>query len=273
MASRTARAAKPTVLASRHAARSSELIPPDSLGVHESAIGDSESTSTRPRLVRRTLQHNVYDFLRLGLMSGEYAPGDRLTVRGVAARIGTSVMPVREAFRRLTTEGALEPLSTGATRVPVLDFERLQDIMEIRATVEGLATRRAAVRITEAEFQALQLLNEQVMRATRTGDVAVEACANERFHFTIYRAARSEELLRIIQHLWLQVGPYLVWLLRRGFHAQHRRIRGVFRHHNDILIALRRKDPDGAEAALRADLSLAHRSLIDLASRLPRSAP
>jgi DNA-binding GntR family transcriptional regulator len=85
--------------------------------------------------VRRTLQDNVYDYLREGLMAGEFAPGERLTVRGIAGTIGVSVMPVREAFRHLTSEGALQPLSTGAIRVPVFDLPKLQDIIEIRLNV------------------------------------------------------------------------------------------------------------------------------------------
>jgi DNA-binding GntR family transcriptional regulator len=202
-------------------------------------------------------------------MSGEFAPGDRLTVRGIAERMGTSVMPVREALRRLTAAGALEPLSTGATRVPVLDFGRLQDIMEIRATMEGLAARRAAERITENEFRRLIEVNNEVMEAARSGDVAVEVRANERFHFIIYRAAGSEELLRIIQLLWVQIGPYLLWLLRRGVPEKPRSVRVAFRYHKEIIEALRLRDGPAAEAALKSDLSVAARRFTMLARRLP----
>src|SRR5690242_8029537 len=66
---------------------------------------EAQRTTLRPMpppLIRRTLQHNVYDYLRESLATGELAPGQRLTIRDVAERIGTSIMPVREAFRRLT---------------------------------------------------------------------------------------------------------------------------------------------------------------------------
>jgi DNA-binding GntR family transcriptional regulator len=246
---------------------------PDKVPVESSAnpLADfaQPQSLTRPRLVRRTLQHNVYDFLRDGLMSGRFAPGERLTVRGVAAWIGTSVMPVREAFRRLTTEGALEPLSSGATRVPVLDFAKLQDLMEIRLTVEGLAARRAATRVTEAEYQDLCAINDVVLKAAAGDDQANEARANERFHFGIYRAARSDELLRIIEHLWLQMGPYLAWLLRQGLWPTHQRDGVAYRHHKGLLDALRLRDPAKAETSLRADLSLASQRLIEVGSRLP----
>lgn len=222
----------------------------------------------KPRLVRRTLQDNVYDYLREALMGGEYAPGERLTVRGVAAAIGTSVMPVREAFRRLTSEGALEPLSTGATRVPVFDLPKLQDLTEIRLTVEGLAARRAAHRMTSEEFRVLEQCHLEVQRAIDNADAAAEAKANEHFHFCIYRAAQSSELLRIIEHLWLQMGPYLSWLLRKGEWPGHARGVRAFRHHKNIIQALRRHDADQAEAAIRADLMTAAGVLAEQARKL-----
>ena len=224
----------------------------------------------RPRLIRRTLQHNVYDFLREGLMSGEFAPGERLTVRGVAEKIGTSVMPVREALKRLTSEGALEPMSTGATRVPVLDEEKLRELLEIRLMVEGLATRRAASRISDQEYEAIHSANAEVLRAARAGDVTAEVRANERFHFCIYRAARSEELLRIIEHLWLKMGPYLLWLLREGRWPSHSRGRAAFRYHEQVLHAIRRRDGVRAEAALRADLSNAAKVLMEQVRHVPK---
>jgi DNA-binding GntR family transcriptional regulator len=222
-------------------------------------------------LVRRTLQDNVYDYIREGLMTGEFGPGEHLTVRGVAAAIGTSVMPVREAFRRLTSEGALEPLSTGATRVPVFDLLKLQDLTEIRLTVEGLAARRAATRMTADEFAELERCNIQVQDAIASGSVAAEARANEQFHFCVYRAARSTELLRIIEHLWLQIGPYLSWLLKQGRWPKSSRGARAFRHHRDIVLALRRQDAAAAEAALRTDLIVAADVLLEQSRRfLPR---
>jgi DNA-binding GntR family transcriptional regulator len=219
------------------------------------------------------LQDNVYEYLQDALMAGEFAPGERLTVRGIATAIGTSVMPVREAFRRLTSEGGLEPLSTGATRVPVFDLSKLQDLTEIRLKVEGLAAWRAAHRITPEELATLEHLNAEVLKAAAEDNPTAEARANERFHFCVYRAAQSTELLRIIEHLWLQIGPYLAWLLKQGRWPKSVRGARGFRHHKDILLALRRRDPDQAEAAIRADLMTGAELLLDQARQLPRATP
>jgi DNA-binding GntR family transcriptional regulator len=223
----------------------------------------------RPQLVRRTLQDNVYEYLREALMGGQFTPGERLTVRGVAAATGTSIMPVREAFRRLTSEGALEPLATGAIRVPTFDLLKLQDLTQIRLTVEGLAARLAAQRISGEEFRALEHCDQEVQWALDRRDVAAEIRANEHFHFCVYRAAQSAELLRIIEHLWLQIGPYLAWLLKQARRPARYRGRHAFRYHKDIMEALRRRDGQRAEAALRADLTTAADILMQQARNLP----
>lgn len=243
--------------------------PPEALSLKASARSERTSElrvgtvpgrvpdGRRVQLTRRTLQHGIYDYLREALMSGEYSPGERLTVRGVAAKTGTSVMPVRAAFQRLASEGALEPLSNGAIRVPLFHLHKLLDLEEIRVTVEGLAARRAAQRIAPKDLSTLEELNEDVMKAAKSGDPSAEARANERFHFCLYRAAQSDTLLRIIEGLWLQVGPYLAWLLKQSQGSSGSRgvggMRG-FRYHKDILLAVRRHDMDRAEAAIRADL-------------------
>jgi DNA-binding GntR family transcriptional regulator len=225
--------------------------------------GSPGAEGSSPPLLRRKLQDNVYDYLREGLMTGRFGPGEHLTVRGVAAETGTSVMPVREAFRRMTTEGALEPLSTGATRVPVFDLLKLQDLTEIRLNVEGLAARRAATRMTPMELVELDRCNADVRLAVESGDTEAEAKANEQFHFCIYRSARSAELLRIIEHLWLQIGPYLCWLLKQGRWPKNIGGSRAFRHHKDIVQALRRHDAERAEAAMRADLIVAAAVLLE----------
>jgi DNA-binding GntR family transcriptional regulator len=220
-----------------------------------------------PNFSRRTLQHNIYEHLRESLMSGQLAPGERLTVRGVAAQMGTSVMPVREAFRRLTSEGALEFLSTGFTQVPVLDVSKLQELTEIRLVVEGLAAHRAALRVTKQELDAIEAANAEVSRASRAGDVAAVAQGNEVFHFLIYRASQSAELVRIIERLWLKVGPCLTWLLMQQPGNKGPYGVGSFKHHKELISALRRHEPDKAAAALKADIATAAAVVAELSTK------
>ncbi len=224
-------------------------------------------------ITRKTLQDGIYLALRDALMCGEFGPGERLTVTRVANTYGTSIMPVREAMRRLTSEGALESLSTGATRVPVIDSERLQELTELRLNLEGLASRKAATRVTGADCRVLEQLNADVLRAFDAADTLAEAKANEQFHFAIYRLSGSQELVRMIEQLWLKVGPYLAWVLKQGQWPTRPAGRRAFRHHADILAALRRNDEQAAEVALRADLSMAAEVLLRQSRKLANTNP
>jgi DNA-binding GntR family transcriptional regulator len=208
-------------------------------------------------LTRRTLQDGVYLNLRESLMAGEFPPGTRLTAREVAEKMGTSVMPVREAFRQLTAQRALEPLSTGATRVPILDAGKIAEIMEVRLEVEGLAVRRAATRMTADQCSALSSANDEMLAAIRRQDPSEEARTNREFHFCIYRAAGSEELLRVIEHLWVRIGPCLFALLQEERKGGKRPNRAPATHHAAMIEAMRKHDPEKAAAALRADLAAA----------------
>lgn len=214
-------------------------------------------------VVRHTLKDEVYQRIRDALMAGEFAPGDRLTVREVAELTETSAMPVREAFRRLTTEGALEPMASGATRVPSVDATEFEEITAVRLSVEGLAARLAAKRITAEELEELEAAHARVVAAVKKKDVRAEAQANESFHFTIYRAARSATLLRIIEGLWLRIGPVLIFLLD-GLNAEQQPASRLanLQFHTKVMTALRTGNAAAAEQAIIKDIDGAAESYL-----------
>lgn len=187
-------------------------------------------------------------------MAGEFAPGDRLTVRQVAELTQTSVMPVREAFRRLTSEGALEPMASGATRVPTIDAPEFEEITAVRLSNEGLAARLAAGRISPAEIEDLETAHDRVVAAVKKKDVHAEAQANELFHFTVYRAARSATLLRIIEGLWLRIGPVLIALLDDLNVDQPASRLANLQFHTKLIAALRSGNAAAAEQAIQKDI-------------------
>jgi len=214
----------------------------------------SKSLYNARRSARYTLKDEVYAQICEALMSGEFLPGERLTVRRVAELTKTSVMPVREAFRRLASEGALEPNSSGWTQVPVIDSARLQEIVMLRCHLEGLAARLAAKSITASEIAELESSNTQMLDAIRRRDARAEARANEKFHFGIYGAARSPELLRIIESIWLRVGPVLISLHSNYNESAAAARRRNTAHHARLIEALRSRNAKKAEEILRHDL-------------------
>src|ERR1700688_2035457 len=95
---------------------------------------------------RNTLQEKVHLRIRQGLIDGEFTPGQVLTIRDLAAHLGTSVMPVREALHKLTVERVLELLPTRSVRVPILSADRFAAICEARVVLEGAIVELAAER-------------------------------------------------------------------------------------------------------------------------------
>src|ERR1700716_4133664 len=108
------------------------------------------------RIERETVQEQVYGVLRERLMRGGFEPGQKLKIAELASALGTSAMPVREALNRLTAERAIKALPNRSGRVPALSKDSLQDLMETRFAVEGLAVARAASNMTPETLATLR---------------------------------------------------------------------------------------------------------------------
>ncbi|UOM37277.1 GntR family transcriptional regulator [Acuticoccus sp. I52.16.1] len=209
-------------------------------------------------VARPTVQDIVHGELRRLLIQGAIDPGQTLKIRDLAERLSVSTMPVREAFARLVSEGALEALPNRTVRVPPLTRARLDDLERARALIEGelLACALPALAADDAALTELE-------RLTRAYDdlapPAVDASAetadlNHAFHFAIYRAAGSVVLLPIVESLWLQSGP----VIRRAAALFPRAERaGATEHHRAIIRAVRAGDAAAARAALSADIGRA----------------
>ena len=115
-----------------------------------------ESQLGLARIERETVQERVYGVLRDRLMRGGFEPGQKLKIADLASALGTSAMPVREALNRLAAERAIEALPNRSVRVPSLSKDALQDLMETRFAVEGLAVARAAKNMTAETLAQLR---------------------------------------------------------------------------------------------------------------------
>ena len=202
------------------------------------------------RIERETVQDRVYGVLRDRLMRGGFEPGQKLKIAELAAALGTSAMPVREALNRLAAERAIESMPNRSVRVPSLSKESLRDLMEARSAIEGMAVQRAAANM---DADTLATLREFIVAQSATDAEHVsEASAeqNRAFHFTIYRRSGSAVLLPIIESLWLQFGPYLRVAADR-FDGRE----GAGTHfHTEMVAALAKADGKAARNALESDI-------------------
>lgn len=214
-----------------------------------------------PRLAKvqkDPVHERVYVAIRDAAMAGKFAPGQSVTVRALAEALGTSTMPVREALRRLAAEKAFEIKRNRSIVVPVMTAEKLVEIRDVRIALEGLAARQAAAVISREDLGRLERNMRDMADVVERRDTRNYLAINQRFHFTIYRAARSEVLMPMIESLWLQIGPFLNLLLRDPKVADLL----ALKHHEDALAALRDGDGPAAEAAIAGDISEAAEFLL-----------
>lgn len=200
-----------------------------------------------------TLQERVYLSLRKGISQGNFGPGEVLTIRTLAATLGTSAMPVREALQRLVAEKALIQQSNRSVSVPPFTVDGHRELIRIRTTIESLATRWAALRADDTLVAELGEANAAMREAVKRGDADAVLNANRDFHFTLYAAAQMPQLFDIIQGLWLRTGPYLGAAIRVIPGADEHFLTGTIIHER-VIAAIARRDPTAAARALSLDL-------------------
>jgi DNA-binding GntR family transcriptional regulator len=205
----------------------------------------------------------AYTALRAGIFAGRHAPGARLGEIEVAAELGLSRTPVREALRRLGSEGLVEHLPNRGARVRTWSADDLDEGYEVRALLEGLGARRAAARVTPEQLDRLGALADEMVTVDPSlghrppGDFADLAALNAEFHALIVSASGSgrlgETLTAVVQvplvlHTYQRYTPEA---LARS-HA----------HHHEIVDALRAGDGTWAESVMRSHILAARTVLL-----------
>jgi DNA-binding GntR family transcriptional regulator len=220
--------------------------------------GTGDETVGRAALItplsRDTLQEQVHRQLCDLILDGRLAPGETITIQGLADAFGVSPMPVREALKRLTAANALTIVSGRSVGIPRLSRARLSDLRDVRMEIEPLAAGWGVLRATPEDIASAARHLEGVEAAAAGGDLQGYLRSNHALHFAVYRASRSEILLRIIEDLWLQISPY--------FHKLHASTAIANTHHREMVEALAAGDEAAVRRALRADIDSAYRSLI-----------
>ncbi|HSI01513.1 MAG TPA: GntR family transcriptional regulator [Reyranella sp.] len=215
-----------------------------------------------------SLRSRVYDSLRDALTAGRFAPGQKLTLRFVAGTLGVSMTPVREAVRRLVAEGAFEMRPNRSVRVPLMTRDRVLELRDIRMAVEGLAAEKAAVIASREQVAGLRRTANELVAARRHGDHELDRQKIREFHFGLYAIAGQPTLLRVIEGLWLQTGPYMN-LLYPDFIASPRGPERRLR----ILKALQAHDAAAARREIEADIHDALSHIAGLADAAGMIAP
>lgn len=195
------------------------------------------------------LHQLVYVALRRGLMSGQYCPGQTVSLRNIATALGTSLMPVRAAVSRLIAERALQLLPNRTIVVPALTRRSFKELTAVRKLLEGMAAEQAA-RLRSPDLVAqLTQINAELKKAIANRQEAQALLRNREFHFCLYEASRSEVLLPLIESLWLQVGPFMHVSMAMP------EARWKAAHHQGAINGLRRSDAAEVRRAIERDIA------------------
>jgi DNA-binding GntR family transcriptional regulator len=189
-----------------------------------------------PRTLRRKrLADETADALRDMILVGELRPGVRYTQDGLAALMGVSTMPVREALLWLTHEGLVQASPNRSFRIVRITRDDIRDIYWVHSMLAGELAARAAARIDEEGLVDLRRLLEANLAATRRGDVAGMQATNWSFHRAINRAAESPKLALILRRT-LSFIPHNFYSLlpdwRRLSEGGHRLLVASLERHN-----------------------------------------
>jgi len=210
----------------------------------------------RPLDAGTAAHERIYRALRGQVMHGELAPGQALTLRGLARVHGVSMTPVREAVRRLAAEGALTLSSSGRISTPELGNDRIEELAAIRALLEPELGSRALPRAHLALIDRLQAINSLNAESVAKQDAVGYIRTNLEFHRTLYLRAQAPAMLAMVETVWLQLGPTMRALygrLGRGTAPPHHRM---------IVAALRAGDEPALRLALRTDVTQGLRHLL-----------
>jgi DNA-binding GntR family transcriptional regulator len=206
------------------------------------------STAEILSVVDESLSDQIYRDIRGRIINGRFEQGSRLRERDLAADMGVSRIPLREAFPQLESDGFIVSLPRRGVRVTTLTLEDLDQLFEARLGMEVYATGLAAKRVAEgASVEDLKNAMEAAERAYGTADADVIVDANANVHDEIVRLAANSLLWKMMQSI---SGRYR-WIFRLTFTPQ---VGASGEEHGGIYAAIRAGNVDAATVAARAHI-------------------
>ncbi|HEY2195819.1 MAG TPA: GntR family transcriptional regulator [Actinomycetospora sp.] len=193
---------------------------------------------------------DVVDLVRTAIHQGEFAPNQRLVEADLSVQFGASRAAVRTALVQLAAEGLVERVQNRGARVRAVSLDEAIEICEVRMVVEGLCAAKAAERATEDDLALLREITADMRRAVEGGDVFAYSELNRRLHAAVRATGGQRVADGVLERL-------------RGQNVRHQfrlallpgRASVSLPQHLEIVDAICARDPERAEAAMRAHLA------------------
>ena len=198
----------------------------------------------------KPLRELVCEHIREAIINGVFAPGERLMEIQMADEMGVSRTPVREAIRKLEMEGFVVMIPRRGTYVSNMSIRDINDVYEIRISLDTLAAGLAAERISDEELV-------KVGNAIEENDMAKVVEADIEFHDVLYKASRNERLRNIINNLREQI------TVIRGVSMRYPgRLKDTQEEHRRLVESIAARNVEKSQEAARINLENAERTLM-----------
>ncbi|MCB1468089.1 MAG: GntR family transcriptional regulator [Rhizobiaceae bacterium] len=217
--------------------------------------------------MRAGASHRLRDAIESEILVGELRPGERLDEASIAARFGVSRTPVREALVQLASAGVVELRPHRSAVVATLSPERLVEMFDVMAGLEGLAGKLAARRASKQDMDRLIAAHERCQQAAAKNDADEYYYENEEFHKAIYAASHNEFLAEQCELLHRRLKPYRRMQLRF-----RNRVATSLNEHEAIVAAIASGDAMRADDVLQQHIRIQGERFGDLIASLAQSA-
>lgn len=206
------------------------------------------------------ISDQVYDYLRGEILTGRFAPGQRLNLEELVEQLKISKMPVKEAVGRLAMDGLLDVQAQRGTFVSRIDPRELQETFAVRCALEVLAGELAVEHIKKADLEKLNKLIAEMEQSTSQTDVGRHLELNFQFHGLLVELSDNRKLIEMYHRLRT---PIQIAGIHYRSETWVERVAQEQKEHRAILRALQQKDAEAVARAIREHLKRGGTSLLD----------
>ena len=192
------------------------------------------------------LRDVVFNTLREAILKGDLKPGERLMELQLAAQLGVSRTPIREAIRMLEQEGLAVTVPRKGAEVAKMTLKGMEDVLEIREALDILACQLACERITGEQLTLLEEKKKAFEVSLKSGNVKEIAETDVAFHDVIYDATGNPKLVNMLNNLREQIYRYRVEYLKREENYPR-----LIKEHNEIYTSLVNRSKKDATESIR----------------------
>ena len=206
----------------------------------------------------KPLRDVVFENLRTAILEGNLKAGQRLMEVQLAEQLGVSRTPIREAIRKLELEGLVVMLPRKGAYVANMSFKDLIDVLEIRASLEGLAASLAAERRNDEDIIDLEKLAKEFETCVRETNIEGVLKTDIDFHEKIFMMANNKKLYQLITSLWEQVHRFRVTYV-----SDYDASLSLVEEHNKILQAIKDGESELAKKYATEHIELAEQFFME----------